>query len=80
MQLRTTSIRIRALSELKLKSRLPMSKLLFFPMSMPDETLQSRITRYHFLSGNKTEAETFRDLFDAAPFPLTIIPKQLGKL
>ncbi len=80
VQLRTTSIRIRALSELKLKSRLPMSKLLFFPMSMPDETLQSRITRYHFLSGNKTEAETFRDLFDAAPFPLTIIPKQLEAL
>ncbi len=49
-------------------------------MSMPDETLQSRITRYHFLSGNKTEAETFRDLFDAAPFPLTIIPKQLEAL
>lgn len=80
VQLRTTGIRIRVLFELKLKSRLLMSKLLFFPMSMPDETLQSRITRYHFLSGNKTEAETFRDLFDTAPFPLTIIPKQLETL
>jgi hypothetical protein len=47
---------------------------------MPDETLLSRITRYHFLSGNKTEAETFRDLFDVAPFQLSFIPKQLGNL
>lgn len=47
---------------------------------MPDETLLSRITRYHFLSGNKTEAETFRDLFGVAPFQLSIIPKQLENL
>ncbi len=52
----------------------------FFPISMPDETLLSRITRYHFLSGNKTEAETFRDLFGVAPFQLSIIPKQLENL
>lgn len=57
-----------------------MSSILFFPMSMPDETLLSRITRYHFLSGNKTEAETFRDLFGVAPFQLSIIPKQLENL
>ncbi|POA74340.1 TniQ family protein [Pseudomonas sp. DP16D-R1] len=57
-----------------------MSSILFFPISMPDETLLSRITRYHFLSGNKTEAETFRDLFGVAPFQLSIIPKQLGSL
>ncbi len=49
-------------------------------MSMPDETLHSRITRYHYLSGNKTEAETFQDLFDTAPFSLSIIPKQLEAL
>ena len=47
---------------------------------MPDETLHSRITRYHYLSGNKTEPETFRDLFDAAPFPLIILPKQIETL
>ncbi len=47
---------------------------------MSDETLLSRITRYHFLSGNKTEAETFRDLFGVAPFQLSIIPKQLENL
>jgi len=47
---------------------------------MPDETLLSRITRYHFLSGNKTEAETFFDLFCVAPFQLSIIPKQLENL
>lgn len=57
-----------------------MSELLFFPMSMPNETLHSRITRYHYLSGNKTEPETFRDLFDAAPFPLIILPKQIETL
>lgn len=47
---------------------------------MPDETLQSRITRYHFLSGNKTEADTFRDLFGSAPFSFTMLPKQLEGL
>ncbi|WP_411960276.1 TniQ family protein [Pseudomonas mandelii] len=32
------------------------------------------------MSGNKTEAETFRDLFGVAPFQLSIIPKQLENL
>lgn len=54
-----------------------MSDLLFFPMSMPDEMLHSRITRYHFLSGNRTEAETFRDLFDSDPFGVGMLPKQI---
>lgn len=55
-------------------------KILFFPVSMPDETLQSRITRYHLLSGNKTEADTFDDIFGASPFPLQIIPKKIEDL
>lgn len=57
-----------------------MSDLLFFPMSMPDEMLHSRITRYHFLSGNRTAADTFQDLFGSAPFSLGILPKQLEVL
>ncbi len=57
-----------------------MSDLLFFPMSMPDEMLHSRITRYHFLSGNRTAAETFQDLFRSAPFSIGILPKQIDVL
>lgn len=58
-----------------------MSDLLFFPASMPDEMLHSRITRYHFLSGNRTAAETYRDLFDTKPFCMsTIVPKQIETL
>lgn len=47
---------------------------------MPDETLHSRITRYHFLSGNRTAAETFQDLFRSAPFSVGILPKQIEVL
>lgn len=57
-----------------------MSDLLFFPMSMPDEMLHSRITRYHFLSGNRTAAETFQDLFRSAPFSIGLLPKQIDVL
>ncbi len=47
---------------------------------MPDETLQSRITRYHYLSGNKTELDTFQDLFGTPRFAFNIIPKQIEYL
>lgn len=57
-----------------------MSDILFFPNSMPDETLHSRITRYHLLSGNMTETESFRDLFGAVPFCLSMLPKQVEVL
>ncbi|QLL13485.1 TniQ family protein [Pseudomonas chlororaphis] len=58
-----------------------MSDLLFFPVSMPDEMLHSRITRYHFLSGNRTAAETYRDLFGSKPFCIGgIVPKQIEGL
>lgn len=57
-----------------------MSDLLFFPMSMPDEMLHSRITRYHFLSGNRTARETFRDLFGSEPFNVGMLPKQIDVL
>lgn len=49
-------------------------------MSMPDETLHSRVTRYHLLSGNRTERETFQDLFGADPFSIKIIPKRIEDL
>lgn len=54
--------------------------ILFFPPSMPDETLQSRITRYHTLSGNRTELETFRDMFGTPRFVMRIIPNKIEAL
>lgn len=47
---------------------------------MPDEMLHSRITRYHFLSGNRTARETFRDLFGSEPFNVGMLPKQIEVL
>jgi hypothetical protein len=42
----------------------PESRLLpFFPESLPDETLGSRISRYHLLTGNRTDADTLKELF-----------------
>lgn len=57
-----------------------MSDLLFFPMTMPGEMLHCRITRYHFLSGNKTVGETFRDLFGSDVFSIGTLPKRLEVL
>lgn len=34
----------------------------FFPESLPDETLQSRLSRYHVLSGNRTESVSTMEL------------------
>lgn len=47
---------------------------------MPDEMLHSRITRYHFLSGNRTVGETFRDLFGSEPFNVGMLPKRIEVL
>lgn len=61
--------------------KLMPSSILFFPPSFPDETLHSRVSRYHFLSGNKTASLSFIDIFDAIPFPLDIVvPKQIVQL
>ncbi|WP_374554281.1 TniQ family protein [Aquitalea pelogenes] len=50
-------------------------QLPFFPSSLPDETLLSRVSRYHLLSGNKTIPVTFDELFGKPPFPLEqIVP------
>lgn len=51
------------------------NQLPFFPSSLPDETLLSRVSRYHLLSGNKTINNTFDELFGKPPFPLEqIVP------
>lgn len=38
-------------------------KLHFFPASYPDETLYSRISRYHLLTGERKDENTFLELF-----------------
>lgn len=51
------------------KSTIPIVP--FFPAGMPDETIGSRVSRYHIRAGKPTVAVTFRQLFDRAPFSLT---------
>ena len=43
----------------------------FFPAGLPDETIGSRVSRYHIRRGRPTMATTFRQLFDRSPFSLT---------
>lgn len=43
----------------------------FFPASLPDESLASRVTRYHFERGNITTRETYSELFGASPFAIS---------
>lgn len=45
-------------------------KLLFFPPSLPDESLISRVSRYHLISGSRTEQSTFGELFSRGGFNL----------
>ena len=47
-----------------MSSKIVMTQLLpFFPESFPDETLLSRISRFHLLSGNRTDDLTSKELF-----------------
>jgi hypothetical protein len=39
------------------------SQLPFFPASFPDETLLSRVSRYHLLSARRDDQDTFAELF-----------------
>lgn len=39
-------------------------KLPFFPASFPDETLFSRVSRYHLLTGERKDDTTFKALFE----------------
>ncbi|MBM5573372.1 TniQ family protein [Deefgea sp. CFH1-16] len=56
-------------------------RLTFFPNSFPDESLLSRISRYHLLAGNKTIRSTYEDLFGKSPFPLEqIVPTNIEVL
>jgi hypothetical protein len=38
-------------------------RLAFFPVTLPDETLHSQVSRYHRLSGNPEERQTLNDIF-----------------
>ncbi|MBC3862694.1 hypothetical protein H8K32_11325 [Undibacterium jejuense] len=63
-------------------SNQPSKELLpFFPASLPDETIGSRISRYHILRGQPTAHTTYRQLFDQSPFSLTtLVQPHLDKL
>ncbi|MBC3878318.1 MULTISPECIES: TnsD family Tn7-like transposition protein [unclassified Undibacterium] len=53
----------------------------FFPAGMPDETIESRISRYHILRGQPTAKITYQQLFNAPPFSLTtLVQPHLDKL
>jgi hypothetical protein len=49
----------------------PAAPIPFFPAGLPDETIGSRVSRYHIRRGKPTTATTFRQLFDRSPFSLT---------
>lgn len=46
-------------------------RALFFPASLPDESLFSLIARYHQLSGNSDDRDTLRELFGKHTFVVT---------
>lgn len=46
----------------------------FFPEFLPDETLWSRVSRYHILTGNTGEDTTFRELFGKHEVLEQIVP------
>lgn len=53
----------------------------FFPAALPDETLASRVSRYHVQRGHQTTHATYRELFESAPFSLTYwVPPKLERL
>ncbi len=57
------------------------AKLLFFPPAFPDETLISRVSRYHLMSRNRTDQSTFIELFGRAGFGLgAVVPPHIGEL
>ncbi|MGK5030545.1 TniQ family protein [Janthinobacterium sp. MDT1-19] len=57
------------------------SILPFFPLGFPDETIGSRVSRYHIRRGRPTIQVTYKQLFDKAPFSLTgLVQPNLDKL
>jgi hypothetical protein len=60
----------------------PATKILpFFPSALPDETISSRVSRYHIRRGQLTNNSTYTELFGRAPFSLTpLVQPYLDKL
>lgn len=53
----------------------------FFPSALPDETIGSRVSRYHIRRGRPTAHATYHQLFDRGPFSLTtLVQPYLEKL
>jgi len=62
-------------------NKLSTTTVPFFPAGLPDETIGSRVSRYHIRRGRPTAAVTFRQLFDRPPFSLTtLLPPHLETL
>lgn len=63
------------------KTKSPTNTLPFFPAGLPDETIGSRISRYHILRGQPTAQSTYKQLFERAPFSMTcLVQPHLYKL
>ncbi|WP_295754644.1 TnsD family Tn7-like transposition protein [Undibacterium sp.] len=53
----------------------------FFPPAFPSETLNSRVSRYHIMSGNSTQGKTIAELFQQSSLGLSqIVPPHLDVL
>lgn len=67
---------------MKSTSSPPATKILpFFPSALPDETISSRVSRYHIRRGQLTNNSTYTELFGLAPFSLTpLVQPHLDKL
>lgn len=56
-------------------------ELPFFPPSLPDESLISRVSRYHLMSSNRTDESTFLELFGRKGFALgAVVPPHIDIL
>lgn len=54
------------------------TRLVFFPPALPDETLHSRVARYHRLSGNLDDRLTLREVFGSQSLVATsLLPSHL---
>lgn len=64
------------------KPNMSSSNLLpFFPAGFPDETISSRVSRYHISRGRPTMYVTYKHLFGKPPFSLTgLVQQHLDKL
>jgi hypothetical protein len=57
------------------------STIPFFPPSLADETLASRVARYHIIAGNRSPATTLNQLFQQIQAGLDqIIPSKIAVL